>query len=61
MVFKLGIGLIQDDGFFNLIFAIRLVSIINRLEQKIASLISYLHALEPGNTTQAKSLRPNNR
>lgn len=38
MVFELGIGLIQDNGFFDLVLAIVLVSIIDRLEQNIASL-----------------------
>jgi len=42
MGFELGIGLIQNNGFFNLILAIVLVSIIDRLEQKTASLISCL-------------------
>jgi hypothetical protein len=40
MGFELGIGLIQDNGFFDLIIAIILVSIIDRLEQKTASLIT---------------------
>jgi hypothetical protein len=38
MVYEFGIGLIQDNGFFDLALAIALVSIIDRLEQKIASL-----------------------
>jgi len=37
MVFELGIGLIKDNGFIDLVLAIVLVSIIDRLEQKIAS------------------------
>jgi hypothetical protein len=38
MVYELGVRLIQDNGFFDLVLAIVLVSIIDRLEQKIASL-----------------------
>ena len=42
MGFELGIGLIQNNGFFDLIVTIILLSIIDRLEQKTASLITWL-------------------
>jgi len=40
MVFEFGVGLIQNNGFFNVIFTIILVSRVNRLEQETASLLT---------------------
>ncbi len=43
MGFELGVDLIQNNGFFDIIIATILLSIIDRLEQKTASLITGLN------------------
>ena len=52
MVFEFGVGLIQNNGLFNVIFTIILVSRVNRLEQEPASLLpAYMKSLfEPADS-----------